>query len=235
MQSSQYITGKHIKARFDVSDTTLKRWAAAKKVRVVRAGGNSTARRLYNADDVALLFGKNVAEQRRDVIVYARVSSEHQRTDLDRQIEQLSKAYPQAEVIKDVASGLDFHRHGFTALLERVCAGSVGQVVVAHRGRLARFAMELVEWIFRKHDTKLVVLDEGEDRCAEDELRDDLLAVTTYFVARNNGRRSAENKKRPQTDSEARKKQKTVGEFGAQDPSTADSSSEAAVDALDEH
>jgi hypothetical protein len=80
-----------------------------------------------------------------------------------------------------------------------------------------------------------VVLDEGEDRCAEAELRDDLLAVTTYFVARNNGRRSAENKKRRQADSEMRKKQKSVGEFGSQDPPTADDGSETAADSLDEH
>jgi hypothetical protein len=68
---------------------------------------------------------------------------------------------------------------------------------VAHRDRLARIGVELLEWLFQRHDSKLVVLDGTEERQSEtDELRDDLLAVVTFFVARNNGRRSAANRKR---------------------------------------
>lgn len=236
MHSSEYISGKHIKARYDVSDSTLKRWASTEKIRVVRVGDSPTSKRLYHAEDVAAMFNDSANAHRRSVVVYARVSSEHQRADLDRQIERLVAAYPTAEVIKDIASGLNFHRRGFTALLERVCANSVETVVVANRDRLARFALELVEWIFAKHETKLVVLgDCTNERDAEDELRDDLLAVTTYFVARNNGRRSAENKKRRQADSQTRKKQKASGKFGAEDSSSADCASEEGSDELDEH
>ena len=54
-----------------------------------------------------------------------------------------------------------------------------------------RFGNELVEWIFKKADVKLVVLSKGDDQ--EDpsrELSEDLLAITTVFVARNNGLRA---------------------------------------------
>lgn len=68
---------------------------------------------------------------------------------------------------------------------------------MAHRDRLARIGVELLEWLFKRYDTKLVVLDGAEEGQSEtDELRDDLLAVITFFVARNNGRRSAANRKR---------------------------------------
>jgi len=37
-------------------------------------------------------------------------------------------------------------------------------------------------------------IDADEQESEFDELRDDLLAVVTFFVARNNGRRSAQNR-----------------------------------------
>jgi hypothetical protein len=56
--------------------------------------------------------------------------------------------------------------------------------------------VELLEWLFERYDTRLVVLNAEERQSETDELRDDLLAVVTFFVARNNGRRSAANRKR---------------------------------------
>jgi predicted site-specific integrase-resolvase len=68
--------------------------------------------------------------------------------------------------------------------------------VVTYKDRLCRFGVELVEWIFRKAGTKLLVLskDTGEQELSK-ELAEDLLAITTVFVAKNNGLRSAKNKR----------------------------------------
>ena len=73
----------------------------------------------------------------------------------------------------------------------------VDEVVVLYRDRLARIGCDLLEFIFAKVGTKLVVhgANEGEAPDKHD-LADDLLAVTTLFVASYNGRRDAENKKR---------------------------------------
>lgn len=112
---------------------------------------------------------------------------------------QLQQADPSYELISDIGSGLNWKRRGLLSLLDAVCGGFVQEVVVTDRDRLARFGFELLEWLFRKHSTKLVVLcpislsGEGEADVAE--LRDDLLAIVTFFVARNNGRRSARNRK----------------------------------------
>ena len=89
---------------------------------------------------------------------------------------------------------LNWKRQGFKVLLERVLDGNVSEVVVAHRDRLCRFAFELVEQIFRHFQVKLVVLDTYDS--PESELSDDLLAITTVFVARHNGQRSAINRKK---------------------------------------
>jgi len=76
--------------------------------------------------------------------------------------------------------------------------GDIEEVVVTRKDRLCRFTFELVEWIFVKHDTKIVVLgsDVNIDDTESGELAKDLLSIVTIFTARHNGLRSAENRKR---------------------------------------
>jgi len=52
-----------------------------------------------------------------------------------------------------------------------------------------------VEFIFKKAGKKLVVLGQSEQDTTK-ELADDLLAICNYFVAKNNGLRSAENRRK---------------------------------------
>ena len=63
---------------------------------------------------------------------------------------------------------------------------------------MCHFEYELVEWIFEKNGTQLVVL--GTDVSAESseagELAEDLLSIVTVFVARHNGMRSAANRRK---------------------------------------
>lgn len=72
----------------------------------------------------------------------------------------------------------------------------VEEVVVTHKDRLCRFAFELVEWIFVKHDIRVVVLSSDVDDTESSELAEDLLSIVTIFTVRHNGLRSAENRKR---------------------------------------
>lgn len=90
--------------------------------------------------------------------------------------------------------------------------------MVTHTDRLVRFGLERVEWICAKHDTEIVVLFDAQNTSDSTELQDDLLAVTTYFVARNNGRRSAENKKRRKENRQAENHQKGPGQRITKDP-----------------
>ncbi len=57
--------------------------------------------------------------------------------------------YPEAEVIKDLGSGLNYKRKGLKSLLGRAMRTDKLKVVVAHRDRLARFGFELIEWILQ--------------------------------------------------------------------------------------
>src|SRR5882724_3751026 len=85
------------------------------------------------------------------IIAYARVSSRKQQDDLERQIAYLKTKEPGAEVITDIASGLNFKRKGLKAILERSLQGDKLTVVVAHRDRLARFGFDLLEWLIERN------------------------------------------------------------------------------------
>ena len=98
--------------------------------------------------------------------------------------------------ITDIASGLNWKRNGLRSLLELVYKGTVKKIVVAYKDRLARFGFELLEWIFKQHETELVVLNQNSGTSDESELQQDLLSIVNVFVARHNGARSAINKRK---------------------------------------
>jgi len=205
MSDAAFVGASRIKAVYDVSDSTLRRWADEGTVAVTRL---PAGKRLYRRTDIERVLGiaaVNLSEKAK--VCYARVSCSHQQADLERQIECLRQQCPRHEVISDIGSGLNYKRRGFSALLERVHAGTVGEVVVAHQDRLCRYGIELVEFLFEKTGTKLVVLDKTMDTSnasRQQELADDLLAVCNFFVAKHNGQRAAENRrKRKQASTEA--------------------------------
>lgn len=191
MNNSKYISPSKITKQFDVTSGTLRNWAESGKIGYLRP---NNGRRVYNIEDVARIFGSESTETNKKTYLYARVSSSHQKEDLERQINLLKTNYPDAILIKDVGSGLNWKRPGFNSLLEHVHNGDVEQIVVTYRDRVCRFGYELVEWIFKKAAVKLVVLgsDIGSDRT--NELAEDLLAITTVFVAKNNGLRAGKLK-----------------------------------------
>lgn len=152
---------------------------------------------MYLLGGVERLLGVETGANARRGYVYARVSSAKQRPDLERQVEDLQKAYPGHSLIRDIGSGVNFKRKGLCALLERAIKGMVSEVVVMHRDRLARLGFDLLEFLLTKLGVRIVVHSkDGGGEEAERDLADDLFAVTTLFVASHNGRRAAANRKR---------------------------------------
>jgi predicted site-specific integrase-resolvase len=173
---------------YGVTGNTLRNWADNNKVRYKR---NPSGNRVYWISSE--LSGTN---QEKKGYIYARVSSSKQKDDLARQVEKSQSEYPNFEVVKDIASGLNYKRRGLLKLLEQSNRGLVSHVVVSSKDRLCRFGFELLEWQFLQNDTKLVVL-ENIDKTPEQEFTEDILAILQVFACRWNGKRryNIENKK----------------------------------------
>jgi len=163
MNGIEFITPGDIKGRYQISYTTLRRWEKEGKVRTRKTPGGN---RRYCSEDIRKAFGEeDTVLTCRANYIYARVSSDQQKPDLERQITDLKRNChdPNAIIIKDVGSGINWNRPGFKRLLELVDERKVATLTIAHRDRLCRFAYELVEWIFEKAGVKIMVLSQGEN------------------------------------------------------------------------
>ena len=136
--------------------------------------------------------------------LYARVSSKKQYDDLSRQVEFLQNwagdKVSEYIVIEDIGSGINFKRKGFNAILDRCLQGVIGEVVVAHKDRLSRFAFELIESIVSKAGGKITVIQDSGNITSEQELAEDLLSIVHIYSCRQMGKRSYS--RRTQTTSE---------------------------------
>jgi predicted site-specific integrase-resolvase len=205
--NERYISASKISKQFEISSGTLRLWAESGKIKCLRPNGDG--RRLYNVSDVRTIFGIKDPQRDRRTICYARVSSNHQKQDLERQVELFKSKFPDTEIIQDIESGLNWKRQGLNTLLELASKGHVETVVVTYRDRLCRFGFELLEWVFKKFDVKLLVLNTvfGEEN-SSNELAEDLLAITTVFVAKSNGLRAGKYR-RERALKEVKESQKT--------------------------
>lgn len=177
---SDYVSPRIAATRLGVSTKTLERWAAEGKIKILRTPGGQ---RRY---DISSVIPADDAE--RQVILYARVSSHSQKSDLIKQVEFLASRYPNCECIQDIGSGLNYKRKGLIRLLERILSGNVRLVVIAHKDRLCRFGFDLVSWIASQFKTEILVLNQS-NLSPEREMVEDILAIIHVFSCRLYGLR----------------------------------------------
>ncbi|WP_293063786.1 IS607 family transposase [Moorena sp. SIO4A5] len=146
--------------------------------------------RLFDSESL-LRFGSRHTEHnrlRQFTVCYCRVSSTKQRDDLARQVAYLHSLFPEAEIVKEIGSGLNYKRKGLKTILERVVRGDKLTIVVTCRDRLTRFGFELIEYLVGLNGGKILVLDQPES-CPESELTADLLSIIHVFSCRVHGLR----------------------------------------------
>ena len=134
----------------------------------------------------------------RKVIGYCRVSSNKQKDDLERQIDNvrmymIAKGY-QFEMIQDIGSGINYDKKGLNQLLDLVTNSEVEKIVILYKDRLLRFGFELVENLCKKYGTSIEIIDQTENT-EEQELVEDLVQIVTVFSCRLQGKRANKAKK----------------------------------------
>jgi putative resolvase len=177
----KYVSPKEAAAHYGVSIQTLRVWDNAGKLDSIRTEGNQ--RRFC-------IEGESPANK--SIVAYARVSTHSQRDDLERQAEFLRIRYPNAELVTEIGSGLNFKRRKLLKILERVCKGDIKKLVVAYSDRLVRFGFPLIEWLCEQNGVELLVLNQ-RDLSPEAELVEDILAILHCFSARLYGLRKYAN------------------------------------------
>ncbi len=182
--------------RLGVSKSTMRRWEEEGRIKPERTPGGH---RRYRSEELTHMAVHPMPKTDRVTIAYARVSSHDQKADLERQAILLSEFCTKNgwthEVIRDLGSGLNYHKKGLKELLQRIMRNDVDRLVITHKDRLLRFGAELVFAICEEFQTEVVIVNKSEDTSYEDELTQDVLEIITVFSARLYGSRSHKNKK----------------------------------------
>jgi putative resolvase len=172
---------------------TVRKWIKAGKIQAIRVGNEARVPR----SEIERLAGK---ADGRLILLYGRVSGQGQKGDLDTQLERLQawaasqRWGKQTLVLWDIGSGLSATRRQLQRLLRLVREDHVAEIVVTYPDRLTRFGQEYLHVLFESFAVTLTVLDPGEDKTAEQELSDDLLALLASFSGRLYGMRSHKQK-----------------------------------------
>ena len=124
-------------------------------------------------------------------VIYARVSSSENRTNLDSQAKRLeqfclAKGWIINEVVKECASGLNDSRPKLTKILSEKKAT---RLVVEHKDRLTRFGFNYIKILYP--ECEIVVVNEVENK---EDLFEDFVSLVTSFCARIYGRRRSKRK-----------------------------------------
>jgi len=179
-----YINTCEAARKLGVHPNTLRNWANANKIKHIKTPGSQ---RRYDIDDF-------LGEQKEAAtICYCRVSSYKQKDDLERQVEFMRGRFPNAKIVKDIGSGINFKRKGLKTILDRSMRGDSIRLISAHRDRLCRFGFNLVKWIIERSGGSILVLNDN-NLSPEAELTQDLLTILHVFSCRMHGLRSYKNK-----------------------------------------
>ncbi|CAN7432286.1 IS607 family transposase [Paraburkholderia hospita] len=189
-------------AMLGVAISTLRKWEETGELVPARKTAGGT--RYYAVSDLLGLGNEDAP-----TVCYARVSSHDQKADLDRQHAML-ESYCAAkgwrcEVIKDLGSGMNYHKQGLNRLLEMILRKQVKRLVITHKDRLLRFGSELVFAMCAAQNIEIVIIHKGDQPSFEEELAKDVLEIITVFSARLYGSRSKKNKQLPDALAQAAK------------------------------
>lgn len=180
-----------------VSVSTLRRWEVEKTL--LPAYRTVGGHRRYLWQDIQHFCGQFAPELRK-AIAYARVSSHDQKDGLERQAQRLEQyctehGFDNVTVLKDLGSGLNYHKKQFKQLLRMIALGQVAHLVLTHKDRLLRFGADIIFQLCQIHQTKVTILEQDSNMSLEKSLVADVIELMTVFSARLHGSRSHKNKK----------------------------------------
>jgi excisionase family DNA binding protein len=185
----RYLTPSDVAEIFGMSRSGVIKWIREGKIKAIEINGRW---RIPYSEVERLLSGGKVKQ----VAIYARVSSNTQKDDLERQLNALrdwvKKTLGEVSVIevKDIGSGLKEDRRGLRKLLELAKRRQIDAIVVAYKDRLTRFGFEYLVELFKAYGVNVFVAFQEEPKDYTQELAEDFVEIVRSFASRIYGHRS---------------------------------------------
>jgi len=120
--------------------------------------------------------------------LYARVSTQKQKNDLDNQIQKL-KSFCFAKgilingIYKDIGSGIAFEkRTDFLKIIDDVVEYKVSSIIVSNKDRLSRVGFGLFKTLFAKYGCEIIVVDDTENEKTDaEEIFEEIISLLHCF------------------------------------------------------
>ena len=177
-----------------VSVKTLQRWD---RDGIWKANRTPTDRRYYTYDQYLQFKGIKTKNDRRDIVIYARVSTRNQKDDLQNQVDFLkqfcnAKGMIVNQCIEEFGSGLNYNRKKWNKLLDDVMENRIKTIIITNQDRLIRFGYDWFEKFCEKFNTEIIIVN-NETLSPKEELVQDMIAILDVFRCRLYGLRKYKN------------------------------------------
>ena len=183
---------KEAKQLLGVKTRTIQQWDKAGKLKIIRTLGG---RRRVPESEIMRIQGESPDKRKNRIIGYARVSSESQKDDLNRQIEIIkAKGIKDEDILHDVGSGLNEKRRNYKKLLKMVMNREVSKIIVTCPNRLTRFGFDTLMDYFSYFGVNVEVINESGYKSPQEELVQDFITLVAHFSGKLYGMRSHKQK-----------------------------------------
>lgn len=141
-----------------------------------------------------IIVNTNSPETDKGVLIYARVSSAENKSNLDSQalrVEKycIAKGYRIVAIVKEVGSGVNDSRK---KLINSLSRDDYSLIVCEHKDRLTRFGFNYIKVLLNKMDKDIEIINEAREE--KEDLMQDFIAIITSFCTRIYGLRRQKRK-----------------------------------------
>jgi len=173
---------KEVMKLLDISRSTLFNYTRDGKIKVIKLDNG-----YYDYDEESVF--KVIKKDSRINVIYSRVSTYKQKTDLQNQINKIntycqSKNITIGKTYSDVNSGLDLNRTSFNSLMDAVIDLKIKNIYITHKDRLTRMSFKTVEHLFSKYGTNIIIISNNKQTSNisnDNEIFEELISLMHIF------------------------------------------------------
>lgn len=128
------------------------------------------------------------------IVIYARVSSSENKSNLDSQTERLisyctAKGYKIHKIVKEIGSGINDNRQ---KLIDLLIKDDFTKIIVEHKDRLTRVGFNYIKVLLENKNKSIEIVNEANDN--KEDLIQDFVSIITSYCAKIYGKRRSSRK-----------------------------------------
>ena len=177
-KGDRYMKAGEVLRTLHISRQTLCQYVKTGKIKVTKLPNSK-----YDYDETSV-YGFLNKDVKRKTYLYARVSAQKQKSDLNNQIDMLKQfcfmnGYQVSGIFSDIASGISFeNRKQFFEMLDDVIEGRVERIVITYKDRLSRVGFDLFKHLFEHYHCQIVVMsDVGSEKLDSQEIFEEIISL----------------------------------------------------------